>query len=112
MDILEVKRIVERYNSLLHSLLGGIKNALESRPDDPKQHTIQQELKEAIAETHRQLTHTATQSQVTGLDDKIADLSEEVIQLAAKVQPLILLGEELAEEMKAKAEAEDASQVK
>ena len=78
MDITEVKEVVTRYNSLMHSLLGGIKRALEGHPNDPTQATIQKELKDAIA---------VTQSQIAGLDVKIVHLSDEIMDLATKFVP-------------------------
>ena len=78
MDITEVKEVVLHYNSLLHSVLEGIKRALEAHPNDPAQAMIQEELKDAIA---------ATQSQIAGLDVKIVHLSDEIMQLATKFVP-------------------------
>lgn len=81
LNIEQIKKDVQQYNSLLHSILGGIKRAFETpSTDDPTQARIKAELTAKITETQRQLTAMGHQ-----LDDQIQALSDDVLALAAKV---------------------------
>lgn len=69
---------LQHYNSLLRSVLGAIKSALDKHPDDPAQKIIQAELFGKLEEIQLQLTE---------LDQEIVELSANVLEIAAGSHP-------------------------